>query len=261
MGKIKKNKELIFNKIANKKLGKVKIPHGIILEFGDFEIVKKLFIDICEHDFNHIYITNTFIYELKKSIHKFTNSSLLSNIENGSVCIHTKEDTTLFKFSNNNKTQILNIKCCIFMGEDILTDIFEWNLHYNTSDNKIGIDHVKGVCSDENKVQFEIIMSKLCILLFMKFAKIESKIIEPKSKVKFLDDKYINETNKPITIINCTWFTNITRTEGFNVSGHFRLQPVKQNGKWTRELIWINEYEKSGYTLKAKKNENTTGAN
>jgi hypothetical protein len=36
------------------------------------------------------------------------------------------------------------------------------------------------------------------------------------------------------------------------VSGHFRLQPKKSNGEWTKELIWIDEFGKTGYTSNAK---------
>ncbi len=31
------------------------------------------------------------------------------------------------------------------------------------------------------------------------------------------------------------------------MSGHFRLQNVKENGEWTKRLIYINPYAKHGY--------------
>ena len=48
--------------------------------------------------------------------------------------------------------------------------------------------------------------------------------------------------------MDCTWFTTIVRNECFSVRGHFRLQPQKDNtGNWTKELIYINEFQKHGY--------------
>lgn len=47
------------------------------------------------------------------------------------------------------------------------------------------------------------------------------------------------------------WFTNLVKSDGFKVRGHFRFQPKKKDGVWTKELIWINEFEKSGYNREA----------
>lgn len=33
--------------------------------------------------------------------------------------------------------------------------------------------------------------------------------------------------------------------------GHWRLQPFKKDGEWTYKMIWINDFEKQGYTRKA----------
>jgi hypothetical protein len=30
------------------------------------------------------------------------------------------------------------------------------------------------------------------------------------------------------------------------------MQPKKKDGKWTKELIWIDEFEKKGYKREAK---------
>ena len=49
-------------------------------------------------------------------------------------------------------------------------------------------------------------------------------------------------------VLDSRWFTTICRDEGFLVSGHFRLQPCKdEQGEWTRKLIYINPYAKHGY--------------
>lgn len=89
--------------------------------------------------------------------------------------------------------------------------------------------------------------------LFIKYAEIETKQLKPGQKIKDIDCKYINDTSSNIKILNSTWFTNLVKSDGFKVRGHFRLQPKKKDGEWTREIIWINEFEKTGYTAPARK--------
>lgn len=88
------------------------------------------------------------------------------------------------------------------------------------------------------------------LLLMEKYAKLEKKIIMPKATVR-LNPKLLetsrNMTEFPINYRTSTWFTTICRDEEFGVSGHFRLQPKKINGEWTKELIYIQPYVKHGY--------------
>lgn len=80
-------------------------------------------------------------------------------------------------------------------------------------------------------------------LVFKKYAEINVQVLKSNQKVKFLNQKYINNTSQNVKIIDSTWFTSIIRNEGFKVKGHFRLQPYKDGKK----LIWINEFSKNGY--------------
>lgn len=92
------------------------------------------------------------------------------------------------------------------------------------------------------------------ISMFKKYAEVETKLIEGNSKVKYSSNKFINDFKLPITYLDSRWFTNIVKSDGFSVSGHFRLQPKKKDNEWTKELIWINEFEKTGYISNAKTN-------
>lgn len=88
-----------------------------------------------------------------------------------------------------------------------------------------------------------------------RYAKVE--IVECKGNTKVNTDnpsekKINNMTDVDIIYRDCTWFRTICRNEGFNVRGHFRLQPKKINGEWTKELIYINEFQKNGYHRQAK---------
>lgn len=101
-------------------------------------------------------------------------------------------------------------------------------------------------------------LAKIIIFkMFKTYAEVETKIIPPNSKVKGIDCKYINNTKLKLTYLDSKWFTNIVKSYAFNVRGHFRLQPKKKDGEWTKELIWISEFEKTGYTASARIIKNT----
>lgn len=89
-------------------------------------------------------------------------------------------------------------------------------------------------------------------LNFIEYANVETKELKGNSKTKDINCKYINDTKSKITIYDSTWFTNLVKSDAFKVRGHFRLQPKKKDGEWTKELIWINEFQKKGYLRKAK---------
>lgn len=110
--------------------------------------------------------------------------------------------------------------------------------------------------TDKKKAQEyvdNIYLDCISIFAFKKYADVEIKIIPSKSKTKHGEHKYINETDLKITYLDSKWFTTIVKSDGFAVSGHFRLQPCKELGCWTKKLIYINEFQKSGYTAPARK--------
>lgn len=88
--------------------------------------------------------------------------------------------------------------------------------------------------------------------VFLKYAEIETKHLPPKSKVKDGKKQHKNETNSTVTILDSTWFTTLVKSDAFKVRGHFRLQPYGE-GRKERKLIWINDFQKSGYTAPARK--------
>jgi len=53
--------------------------------------------------------------------------------------------------------------------------------------------------------------------------------------------------------LDSKWFTTLVKSDAFHVRGHFRLQPKKKDGEWTKELIWINDFQKEGYTAPARR--------
>jgi hypothetical protein len=108
---------------------------------------------------------------------------------------------------------------------------------------------------DKNEIQKRLwsrLAQPIIFNMFKSYAEVETKTIFAETKQKDGIDKYVNDTKLNLTFLDSKWFTNIVKTEGFAVQGHFRLQPKKKNGEWTKELIWINEFNKLGYTAPAR---------
>jgi hypothetical protein len=91
------------------------------------------------------------------------------------------------------------------------------------------------------------------LLAFIKYCPVEIKELLPNSRDRGINCKYVNETDSNIKVYDSTWFTTLVKSDAFKVRGHFRLQPKKKDGEWTKELIWINEFQKEGYTASARK--------
>lgn len=91
----------------------------------------------------------------------------------------------------------------------------------------------------------------MLIKTFLTYAEVESKVVNAKRRENHLGVKYANDTSLKINILDSTYFTTISRTEGFGVKGHFRLQPYGP-GMSQKRLQWIADYQKSGYTKTAK---------
>lgn len=91
----------------------------------------------------------------------------------------------------------------------------------------------------------------ITFLVFKRYCEIETKVIPANKKDKHVGIKYVNETKNNVTILDSTWFTTIVKSEGFGVRGHFRFQPYGP-GMQLRKLVWIEPFEKEGYTRTAK---------
>lgn len=90
------------------------------------------------------------------------------------------------------------------------------------------------------------------LVVFSRYAELETKHLKPGQREKAPECKYVNDSRVPVTIMNCTWFTTLVKSDAFKVSGHFRLQPCGEGLK-DRKLIFVNDFMKSGYTAPARK--------
>lgn len=107
-------------------------------------------------------------------------------------------------------------------------------------------------CDNDKKATDIAAVTYLFCMLFKKYAPVETKFIPAHKKVKDFNCKYVNDTNFDISYMDSTWFTNLVKSDAFKVRGHFRLQPCGQGFK-DKKLIWINDFEKQGYTRQAGK--------
>lgn len=110
----------------------------------------------------------------------------------------------------------------------------------------------KMIGADVETVVLHYLSFPIVFELFKKHANVEIKHMQPNTKISTVKCRYKNETNLKLTFLDSKWFTTLIKSDSFKVSGHFRLQPKKKDGEWTKELIWINDFEKTGYTAKAK---------
>ncbi len=203
---------------------------------------------------NVLYLCDSYMAALDKSsaafdkaLFKEGSQEIADIIKNSSGCFTTKSSQNLmvqyaWDFCDDH-IFVLVINSC-----DTLQ-------YFRYSDIKGRTEFITSVEKDIEKSRSKIMHRIMLFCMMEKYAKVETKIIWPGAK--FFGDsqkkeKIINQTRLKIKFRDCSWFTTICRNEGFTVSGHFRLQPKKINGEWTREMIYINSFEKHGYHRSAR---------
>jgi len=93
----------------------------------------------------------------------------------------------------------------------------------------------------------------LQLLAFIESTEIEEVTVTPgKWSPKEEKEQLKNQAAFPIVMVKTNWVKTLIRMEGFDVSGHIRLQRHGPNNSLVKS-IWINPYTKKGYTLKAGK--------
>ncbi len=122
---------------------------------------------------------------------------------------------------------------------------------YRTIDKSNDFEFVTSIEPHPEEKEGNLFHDLALYWMMERYAKTETRILSPKKKMRITPTKLegiLNELRFKVKLRDSSWFTTIIRNEGFTVSGHFRLQPKKDtNGEWTRELIYINEYQKHGY--------------
>jgi len=177
----------------------------------------------------------------------------LTDIEIKGIYIIGKE-VFLIDYSYNSKIGKYYMNFIVF--NEMIPVGFYFENQKETKDSLISwlSKGIEIVDNGDRETEISRLMCLIVILhLFKSYAQVETKILASQSKIKDINCKYINETKLSITYLDSKWFTTLVKSDGFKVRGHFRLQPKKKEGKWTHELIYIDEFMKTGYTAPARK--------
>lgn len=157
-----------------------------------------------------------------------------------------KRDMTFFKIDNENSMVFFSY----FLGKVMSQVIINEGV---VEEFVVDIDnpHFKELNMDTKHYINLCYKHLLALALFKEYAKIESKVINRKKTLKNINETVKNNTSYNVNYLTTNYYTNSVRTESFSVKGHFRIQPYKSRN--TKELIWINSFEKQGYNKAASK--------
>lgn len=107
--------------------------------------------------------------------------------------------------------------------------------------------------NEGNPFEDKLFLDFIRYLIFLEFSELEVVTLKPNQKKGTKKEgKYINESKSDITIVDSTWNKLLIRAGEFSVRGHLRLQPVGV-GRLGRRLIFVDEFQKSGYVRNPKK--------
>ncbi|MBG8555005.1 hypothetical protein [Hymenobacter guriensis] len=133
------------------------------------------------------------------------------------------------------------IKCT--WNNDFLIVIDITRHEYNTG---IQCESAVAYLGGGNKNFTHALRGAIQCLIFYKLTEPELLHVAAGKKQGTRKQGHYNATPYPITIVDSTWNKYIVRTEGFSVSGHFRLQRYG-TGNAKLKLVWIKPYQKHGY--------------
>lgn len=261
--RINKKSYPILDTLNNKSLGKIPFHENDVLFLSNQEYFD---------DFVNTWKKN--VSGFLKEINVVTNPFRESVIKVLPKLNKLAQDVTKsgFKYSGTYVTEdiVLMINVDVNMNEDLRTIPSAFYVFHKSgiplvymkagltddpSENTVWISKLakdKGIGMTVKDISIKYLSIPMLYETFKKYASVDIKIMPPNTKIKSVKYRYKNETNLKLTLLDSKWFTTIIKSDAFKVSGHFRLQPKKVDGVWTKEIIWINDFEKTGYTSKAK---------
>lgn len=236
------------------KAGDLRLLRGLQAQFAEPEFVKPF-------KKNIQYITQPFYDAYRKAEPKLKEVVQSTEFDDsGTLLLRWQHHTqTIFYHiqSNGNKENWQYAVMIVLFTKAKINDSYGLDAFIYLSKEEEGgkggdvADYVWTGFTKEGRDMAWWISDLLLFKTFLKYAEVETKIIAGNRKDKHIGVKYVNETKNKIEILDSTYFTTISRTEGFGVRGHFRFQPYGPGMK-LRRLQWIDSFEKSGYTKQAK---------
>lgn len=201
------------------------------------------------------YISDPFYEAYSKSASKLSSVIDAEPLDESGTFISkasSKEYNTIFyKIKTSGIGKDFNIEALIlFFSKDVDKEKPSLNIliHKYDKGSKLFLSEVAG---KSGVTEISILADIISMILFMKYVELETKIVKAERREHHAGVKYVNETKHNVEILDSTWFTTIVRSEGFKVSPHFRMQAYGENHS-QRKLIWIDPFDKTGYTRTAK---------
>ena len=197
---------------------------------------------------NKYYFTNTFKDAIRTAIPKITEKNKhINEIPTDCGMIFTDKGFTIYLSNPTDKR--LKLLCFGFTKDTLTT--------YGIIDNDgnfggLACNLRNGELYNDIDELNEYLNTTLISLYFIHNCDTEQKIVKPNEKHRENGNKHFNESKSDIIFLDCSWFTELIRDAPFHVKGHLRWQVHGEKNR-KRKLIWINEFEKSGYQRRAKK--------
>ncbi len=227
----------------------LKLMYGLMDQFSELEFVEYF-------NKNIQYITQPFYDAYWRSKSKLKDVVLNTPMDDSGTLIlqwphHTQ--TLFYKVKSNGDGNTDGLEAFIIMftktpkNDSFALDVAIW---LSKQEHEIMDIIWKGFIDDGRDLAWWV-AELMLFKTFLSYAEVETKVVNAKRREHHLGTKYINETSYKVNVLDSTYFTTISRTEGFGVRGHFRLQPWGP-GLTQKRLQWIAAYEKDGYTKRAK---------
>lgn len=190
------------------------------------------------------YITDTIVDKVKLLLIKKYDWTVFKKCKEGKRVFILRNGDLIFSYLDEGVFFFLYINLVNFSRDNVTCQYIPF---------RIIIDNNDVLCEDKNTEYYDFTYKLLC---FFFLSKNDERIIEAGKSYgsKKQSDALSNDLNLPVTIVNSNWNITSIRTDGFNVSGHFRLQPCGLQFSETK-MIFIEPFKKHGYIRKAIKDD------
>jgi hypothetical protein len=176
-----------------------------------------------------------------------------------SIKIDKFKASTLKTNCNKKYTFLLDDKhfyrTCIKDGEIFVMRVYTigQSINYDTFKILPEKNQVVYPLNQSNYLQDESFCKFLKLLIFVEFSELKEELLNPKQSYGAKKgDKYLNESDSKVILVDSTWNKTIIRNEAFGVTGHFRLQALGK-GRLDRKLIYVKEHIRKGIIKTSKK--------
>jgi len=137
-----------------------------------------------------------------------------------------------------------------FMSPD-QPGVVTFNVRKLAEDSRVPVSRGEAMA---HNYKYDLLLKVLRMFLFLKTASIIEQTYISEGPAGTKAYQRVNGELRGYVQVDSTWDGDITVLNPFQVRGHFRHQPKKdERGQWYRELIYIDAFMKKGYHRRATK--------